>query len=208
MLKRSEPTKHICKKCGIEFAAENSRKRMYCSIKCRNSGNRLGKKHSEETKRKIRKARKRQVITEETKRKMSEGHSNRVYTKEWRNNISRALKGKKHKPNQGFQKGSENPNWGGGVSPELVLQRKSQDNRIWRESVYARDDFTCQKCGDDTGGNLNAHHIQNFIDYPELRFAVSNGITLCEKCHIKFHKKFGYKENDEGQLFIFIGKDD
>ncbi len=101
-------------------------------LKIRNMDNtyHLGYKHSEETKRKIREAIKGHTITEGTRQKMRLAQTKRVYTPEWRKNISLALKGKKHKPNQGFQKGNKNSNWNGGVSPELVLLRKSQENRL------------------------------------------------------------------------------
>lgn len=65
--------------------------------------------------------------------------------------------------------------------------RRSNDYKRWRFDVFARDKFTCQKCGDNKGGNLNAHHIKHFADYPELRFELSNGITLCEPCHKQEH---------------------
>ncbi len=48
---------------------------------------------------------------------------------------------------------------------------------------------TCQDCGDSRGGNLVAHHIKAFASYPDLRFEVSNGLTLCKSCHAKRHEK-------------------
>ena len=54
--------------------------------------------------------------------------------------------------------------------------------------VFERDNFKCQVCG-KVGGELNAHHIKEFSEYPELRFEVDNGITLCVNCHKKIHGK-------------------
>jgi hypothetical protein len=66
--------------------------------------------------------------------------------------------------------------------------RQSDQYKRWRYDVYLRDNFTCQKCGDSSGGNLNAHHIKPFANYPELRFDVFNGITLCKSCHMSEHR--------------------
>ncbi|MFA8336337.1 HNH endonuclease [Burkholderia cenocepacia] len=49
----------------------------------------------------------------------------------------------------------------------------------------------CTHCGDDKGGNLEAHHRKEWAEYPELRFDVSNGITLCRACHWLAHAYHG-----------------
>lgn len=51
----------------------------------------------------------------------------------------------------------------------------------WRKQVYVRDGYTCKMCG--AKKKLEAHHIKLWAHFPELRFDVNNGITLCKKCH-------------------------
>jgi len=88
---------------------------------------------------------------------------------------------------QGIGSSGENHyNWKGGITPKNVAIRSSQKYLDWRKTVYARDNFACQDCGakDIT---LHAHHIFPFAEFPEHRFDVWNGITLCEPCHMKTH---------------------
>lgn len=64
----------------------------------------------------------------------------------------------------------------------------------WRDAVYARDNHTCQKCG-MSDVRLHAHHIVAWEVSVELRFEVSNGLTLCIPCHGQVHfKPRGQKE--------------
>lgn len=76
----------------------------------------------------------------------------------------------------------------------------------WRILVYAKDDYTCQCCGDNSGGNLNAHHLDSYDWCKEKRIEVDNGMTLCEKCHKEFHLTYGYGGNTREQMNDFLDK--
>jgi len=79
-------------------------------------------------------------------------------------------------------RGDKNPNWKGGVSLKNQLERASSKMYFWRKAVLARDGYRCQVCK-KVGGNLETHHIKEWINYPRLRFIIDNGITLCKNCH-------------------------
>jgi 5-methylcytosine-specific restriction endonuclease McrA len=63
----------------------------------------------------------------------------------------------------------------------------------WRLAVLERDLYTCQGCGKN-GCKLCIHHIKSYKDFPELRIDIGNGITLCEGCHKKKHRKEANRE--------------
>lgn len=77
------------------------------------------------------------------------------------------------------------------VTPLIERLRKTAEYILWRKSVFERDNFTCVFCL-QRGGILNADHIKPFAHYPELRFAIDNGRTLCQTCHRKTDT-FGWK---------------
>lgn len=92
------------------------------------------------------------------------------------------------KPNKGtFKKGQtsgEKSNfWKGGITPINNKIRTSSKYKEWRKKVFERDDYICKEC--NQSGYIEAHHVKSFKDYPELRFDLNNGITLCPKCHSK-----------------------
>ena len=80
--------------------------------------------------------------------------------------------------------GKDCPAWKGDVTSINRRIRTSIEYRLWREAVFARDNWTCQKCN-IKGGELHAHHKKSFAEYPELRFAIDNGVTLCKPCHLE-----------------------
>lgn len=99
--------------------------------------------------------------------------------------------------------GLNNPRWkGGGKRTENKILRDNCKYKKWRLSVFQRDNFKCKKC--NKGGILNAHHIENFNKYKNLIYIIDNGITFCENCHKKFHKKYGRDNNNLAQLLCFI----
>ena len=171
-----------------------------------------GRKHSEESKKKLSLAHKGKKLTAEHKKKLSESHRGEKHynygkhrsekTKKKISETKKALfkenklKGgfrKNHKINIGRKhseetkrkiglKGDKNPSWKGGITPIRTKIWRSKKYSQWRQSVFKRDNYTCQKCK-IRGSYLEAHHIKQFAYYPNLRFDIDNGATLCRNCH-------------------------
>jgi len=105
----------------------------------------------------------------------------------WNKGLTGLPSGKKgkHYPQQS---GEHHWNWRGGVSTERHLAMNSFEYKAWRTAVFERDDFTCQDCG-ERGVTLHADHLKRWADFPELRYDVDNGRTLCIPCH--YYVTFG-----------------
>jgi len=172
-----------CPICSGSFKVPLSNKnKKFCSRKCfsdfckTRSGNKnpfYGKKHTSEVINKLKG--KTFKHTDKAKKKMSVARKGKKFTLKHRERISKAL-----------YKGSPYKNW-----KEKI--RKSFEYKHWRKQVFERDNYTCQKCGCRNGNGktvyLEAHHIKSFKNYPDLRFDVNNGQTLCKKCHKIINKK-------------------
>lgn len=63
-----------------------------------------------------------------------------------------------------------------------IRPRGRTEYREWRRKVFERDNYTCKHCN-VRGGYLEADHIKPWCNYPELRYCVDNGRTLCKDCH-------------------------
>lgn len=90
---------------------------------------------------------------------------------------------------------------------DRIANRDTAENIKWRESVYERDEYTCQVCGDARGGNLEAHHLNSYTDYPDERYDLANGITLCVTCHHAFHRLYTYRHNTREQFEEWLRQD-
>ena len=146
-----------------------------------------GQKLSEEYKKKIGEWTKIGMakLSEEIRKKLSNRKGVKL-TIETRRKISERMKGNKHW------------NWKGGNCIKNKKQYFDIEYRLWRESVFDRDEYACQNCG-IRGIYLTAHHINSWKNYPELRYEITNGITLCENCHSKtdnYRGKMNLKNNN------------
>jgi hypothetical protein len=163
-----------CNTCEkVFYPKHGSLKSKFCSVGCYRVSQKLnpnlgvfkkGNKLSDKTKEKISLSStgrigyfKGKKLDTETRKKMSITHKKRVT-----NGLNHLYKG--------------------GVTPTNKLIRMSIEYKLWRESVFTKDNYTCVWCG-IRGGKLNADHIKPFAYYPELRFAIDNGRTLCVSCH-------------------------
>lgn len=141
-----------------------------------------GKKLSEETKNKMR-------------GKMSKFKGTHVQFNTGRTHFK---KGEKHNFKIPKLTGDKHWNWKGGISKNRV-ERQSKQYIEWRNYIYKICDWTCFVCGIKCQrGNIVAHHINSFSEYPELKFDKDNGIVLCRKCHLIVHHNIKQMRKDLG----------
>lgn len=130
-------------------------------------------------------------LSKEAKRKMSLAFKGKKKSPQHIKNMSIALRGikkpkwsKERRIKLSIRRKGEKCYWlwRGGVTPQNKLARKSIEWKIWRSNVFTRDNWTCQTCG-DSGIYLEAHHIKSWSEFPEFRYILENGVTLCRECH-------------------------
>ena len=85
---------------------------------------------------------------------------------------------------RGLLIGPRNPNWRGGIQLKHP-ERNRYRAKMWVKAVKDRDGWKCAEC--DATDRLHAHHIKGWKNHQELRFEVSNGVTLCHECHVLAH---------------------
>lgn len=157
----------------MPFTQEANNKRSLCKLGEKNpmwgKSGRVGMKHTPESLKKMSISQKKKWSDPLYKEKMKKVFTGRKGF--WRGKHRLHMMGDKH----WF--------WQGGKTEERTRIMQSLEYKLWRKCVFTRDNYTCVLCGCNKSGSLEADHIKRFSEYPELRFSVENGRTLCTDCH-------------------------
>ena len=151
-------------------------------------------------------ANKTRTLSKETRLKISKSNKGKVGF--WLGKkLSKESIEKRTKSREGKCEGKNHPGWNFNKSMEERIKGRYIERYFsWVSKVFKRDNYICQCCGDNSGGNLVNHHLEGWHWCKELRFEVSNGVTLCECCHKDFHILFGRGWNTSEQFYQFLRK--
>lgn len=194
--------KRFCKQCWKELLLKDFKSiyiwkhRVFCDQKC-NTEFKKTVRHSDEYKKKMSERLKWHQVSDETRRKISKANKWKKWSKE-----AKIKFWEKYKWRYSWDK---HPNWKWWKTRPLDNIRNTKEYKTWKRLVFERDNYTCQKTW-KTLVELNAHHISNLSVDIDKRFCVDNWITLCEKAHREFHKKYGYRNNNLEQIKEFLSK--
>ncbi len=102
--------------------------------------------------------------------------------------------------------GEQNPNWKNGATTLSHKIRDLREYKIWRKSIFERDDYRCVHCK-KRGGDKEAHHkdksfadilsSNNVVSVKDAKLCeelwdINNGETVCVDCHIDIDEyRFG-----------------
>jgi len=193
--------KCTCLYCGKSFVSYlNGRKTIkFCSLKCANKASyrrEIRKCVVCEKEFEVRKSQTKKFCSHSCYSKSLVGKKQKHVSDIGRLNISTAKMGERN-PMYGIY-GEKHHNWKGGKSEISQLIRGISEYKKWRDSVFKKDKYTCQRCG-KVGGHIEAHHIKRFsliLDENNIKsiedaltckklWEKQNGKTLCKRCHDK-----------------------
>lgn len=105
-----------------------------------------------------------------------------------------------------FNSGTKHHNWNPNkTEEERINGRRYPKYNNFVKKVLARDNYTCQVCGQEHG-DLEVHHLDGYDWCKEKRTYETNGITLCKNCHSNFHSIYGYGNNTKEQFEEWYGQ--
>lgn len=117
------------------------------------------------------------------KKALSDGHKGIKLSETHKDNLRKSKLGKL---NPMFGKtGSKHHNF---IIDRSKLKTDSEHQydtkyKYWMLKVKERDNYTCVINDEYCDGRLEAHHILPWSKFPELRYNINNGISLCQFHH-------------------------
>ena len=162
-----------CKKKIYVYPRNLKKKKLYCSYKCKSESQKIEKV---------------KLICHFCNKEYD------VYASYLKVRISKFCSVKcRSKYNSKYKTGENSTGWKGGKSSLSHRLRAGKKWKEWRKKVFERDNYTCNICNGRSKIKkpiiLHPHHIKRFSGFPELRFVVKNGMTVCIDCHKKIHKE-------------------
>lgn len=83
-----------------------------------------------------------------------------------------------------FQKGEKNSRY---IKDRTKLKKSGRRwdsaSQEWWKTCKSRDNWECRMKDETCSIKKEVHHIYSWKDFPELRYEITNGITLCTKHH-------------------------
>ena len=103
------------------------------------------------------------------------------------------------------RRGNKSNLWKGGLTSINAIIRSSLEYRLWRESVFKRDNWTCQECGKKFKNKkeLCLHHVKNKKDGGPYTY--ENARLRCHECEKVLHHFFK-DGNKQGSATIEVYK--
>ena len=173
----------FCSRSCKRFTFSDDAKKNMSEVRMGSKNHFYGKKHTEKTRKHWSKIRKGKFYPQaiEAAAKANRG---RVRSLETKLKLSSAHTGRP----KIWMQGDNHPKW---IKDRTKLKTSGDSNKdrrsaaygYWRQQVWIRDSFKCKIANSGCDGRLEAHHILSYTDYPELRYKINNGITLCQAHH-------------------------
>lgn len=90
-------------------------------------------------------------------------------------------------------------------STRSFRQQNKMALTVFSQEIYDKYSGVCQCCNKMYPKTLShAHHLVPISSNTNTAFLKSNGILLCEECHMKFHQEYGFNNFPTKSIFEFI----